>query len=177
MFDWTKADPADVVDSQIGTANSRFAPNFGAGVYYQAKNYYLGVSMPRFLKNSLYQKQPKGRDQRSYFAMAGALVTLSPNVKLAPSALFSFNPSAPMAFDFNTNIILMNTLWIGASVRTTDSFDAMMQYQITPATRVAIAYDFTTSHLRKYSSGSLELMVEHTFCDCAKDKVKNIRFF
>ncbi len=176
-FDWSKADPADVIDNQIAAVNSRFSPNFGTGIYYQAKNYYVGLSAPRFLKNSLYKKQPQGRDTRSYYAMAGAMIPLGTNVKLAPSALFSYNMSAPMAFDFNANFILMNTLWLGASFRSTDSFDAMMQYQITPATRAAISYDFTTSHLRKYTTGSMELMIEHTFCDCGKDKVKNIRFF
>jgi type IX secretion system PorP/SprF family membrane protein len=177
MLDWSKADPADLVDNQIGASSARFAPNFGTGVYYQTKNYYVGISAPRFLKNALYSKQPKGRDTRSYYAMAGAMIPLGANVKLAPSTLFTYNMSAPAAFDFNANFILMNTLWIGASFRTTDSFDAMMQYQITPATRAAISYDFTSSNLRKYTSGSMELMIEHTFCDCGKDKVKNIRFF
>lgn len=177
MLDWARADAADIVDPQIGAINSRFAPNFGAGVYYQTSRYYLGVSAPRFLKNALYAKQPNGRDTRSYYAMAGAMIPLTSQIKLAPSAMLSVNPSAPMAFDFNANVILMNTLWLGASVRTTDSFDAMIQYQVTNATRVAFAYDFTSSRLRKYSPGSMELMVEHTFCDCAKDKVKNIRFF
>lgn len=177
MFDWQRADPADLVDNQIGTINSHFAPNFGAGIYYQTKSYYLGFSAPKFLKNALYQKQPIGRDIRTFYAMGGAMIPLTTNVKLAPSALLSINASAPIAFDFNANFIFMNTLWIGASFRTTDSFDALLQYQITPATRAAIAYDFTSSALKKYSNGSMEIMIEHTFCDCAKDKVKNIRFF
>jgi type IX secretion system PorP/SprF family membrane protein len=177
MFDWYKADPADIVDNQIGVNNSRFAPNFGAGAYYQTKSFYVGISAPRFLKNTMYSKYPQGRDTRSYYAMGGAMLPLGQHLKLAPSAMFSYNPSAPMAFDFNANFIIMNTLWVGASFRSTDSFDAMLQYQLTPATRFAIAYDFTTSGLSKYTAGSMELMLEHTFCNCAKDKVKNIRFF
>jgi type IX secretion system PorP/SprF family membrane protein len=177
FFDWQKADPADIVDNQIGVTDTRFAPNFGAGLYYQAKTYYLGLSAPRFLKNALYRKQPIGRDVRTFYAMGGAMIPLGTHVKLAPNVLMSMNASAPFAFDFNANFIFMNTLWVGASFRTTDSFDALLQYQITPATRAAIAYDFTSSALRKYTNGSMEIMIEHTFCDCAKDKVKNIRFF
>ncbi|MFZ4543866.1 MAG: type IX secretion system membrane protein PorP/SprF [Saprospiraceae bacterium] len=176
-FDWSKADPADIVDNSIGNYNARMAPNFGAGLYYQSKSIFFGLSAPRFFKNALYSKKPNGRDQRTYFGMAGALIALNQQVKFSPSILFTYNKSAPTAIDFNANLIILNKIWVGGSYRTTDSFDALLQYQANPATRVGIAYDFTTSSIRKNTTGSIEVMMEYTFCGCANEKVKNIRFF
>jgi hypothetical protein len=82
-----------------------------------------------------------------------------------------------MVVDVNANLVFMNTLWVGASIRPGDSIDGMIQYQLSGQTRLGMSYDFTTSALRKSSKGTFEIMLEHTFCNCAKDNITNLRFF
>jgi type IX secretion system PorP/SprF family membrane protein len=179
-FDLTNANPADLVDNTIADAatnGTRNALNFGTGAYFSTSKYYIGLSVPRLLKNHLYKKFPTGRDVRSAYLTAGAVFPVSQNVKIVPSAMISYNASAPISYDLNVNAVFMNTFWLGGSVRLGDSFDALVQYQLSGQTRLGMSYDFTTSALRKNSKGSFEIMIEHTFCDCARDNVTNLRFF
>ncbi len=179
-MDFSEITPTDGSDNLITSsqaAPSRIAPNFGAGAYFSTKKYYVGLSVPRFLKNALYAKQPIGRDVRSAYLTGGVILPVSNNVKLLPSAMISYNSSTPTEFDFNVNAIFMNTLWLGGSYRVNDSFAALMQYQMSGQTRLGMSYDFTTSALKKSSRGSFEIMLEHTFCNCGKDNITNMRFF
>ena len=180
-MDFSQIDPTDVSDNLITSAQatpSRITPNFGAGAYFSTKKYYIGLSVPRLLKkNTLYAKQPIGRDIRSAYLTGGVILPVSNNVKLVPSAMISYNASTPTEFDFNVNAVFMNTLWLGGSLRVNDSFAALMQYQLSGQTRLGMSYDFTTSALRKSSKGSFEIMLEHTFCNCGKDNITNLRFF
>ncbi len=179
-FDLSNANPSDAIDNVISTTASsatRLAPNFGAGAYFATKRYYVGFSVPRLLKSHLYQLNPKGKSVRNMFLTGGAVLPVGTNVKLVPSAMLTFNPSAPLVVDLNANLVFMNTLWVGASLRPGDSIDGMIQYQLSGQTRLGMSYDFTTSALRKSSKGSFEIMLEHTFCNCAKDNITNLRFF
>jgi type IX secretion system PorP/SprF family membrane protein len=179
-MDFSQIEPTDVSDNLIASTQatpSRIAPNFGAGAYFSTKKYYIGLSVPRFLKNALYSKQPIGKDVRSAYLTGGVILPVSNNVKLLPSAMISYNSSAPTEFDFNVNAIFMNTLWLGGSYRVNDSFAALAQYQLSGQTRLGMSYDFTTSALKKSSKGSFEIMLEHTFCNCGKDNITNMRFF
>ena len=179
-FDLSNANPSDAIDNVISTTASsatRLAPNFGAGAYFATKRYYVGFSVPRLLKSHLYQLNPKGKSVRNMFLTGGAVLPVGTNVKLVPSAMLTFNPSAPLVVDLNANLVFMNTLWVGASLRPGDSIDGMIQYQLSGQTRLGMSYDFTTSALRKSSKCSFEIMFEHTFCNCAKDNITNLRFF
>jgi type IX secretion system PorP/SprF family membrane protein len=179
-MDLSSADPSDAVDNLITTtaANpTRVSPNFGGGMYFSNQKFYVGASVPRIFKNHLYSNFPDGRDVRTAYLTGGVILPVGTKVKLMPSAMASVNFSAPWQYDFNLNAIFMNTLWIGGSYRVNDSFDALIQYQLNGQTRFGMSYDFTTSALKKSSNGSLEVMIEHTFCNCAKENITNLRFF
>jgi type IX secretion system PorP/SprF family membrane protein len=181
-YDWTKARPLDVVDDQIPlVANAKTSPNFGAGIFYQHAKYYIGVSMPRFLKTvnyygNLTNQTAKISNLRTTYIMGGLRTRLNENVYFEPAAMLSINPNAPVGLDINANFLLMNTLWVGASYRINDSFDGLIAYQLNKQLRAGIAVDFTTSKLRKNTFGSWEVGLEYVF-DFEECGVKNIRFF
>jgi len=176
-IDWSKADPADIDDQLIFMeATTNWQPNFGFGLYLSGENYYLGVSAPTLLENSLYTDLGYSGEYRSYYAMGAMMFDLSSNVKFKPSAMISYNPNAPLDLDLNASFLLMDALWLGGTWRMGDSFDAIIQYQFTNELRAGMAFDFTTSKLNDYTTGSYEMMIEYTFVT-GDEKLQNIRYF
>lgn len=176
-IDWSKADPSDVDDQMIFMeTTSNWQPNFGFGLYLSGANYYIGVSAPTLLENALYTDLGYSGEYRSYYAMAAMMFDISSKVKFKPSAMISYNQNVPMDLDLNASFLLMDVLWLGGTWRMGDSFDAIIQYQFTDELRAGMAFDFTTSKLNAYTSGSYEMMVEYTFVK-GDEKLQNIRYF
>lgn len=181
-IDWAKADPLDVGDNRfLEGRETRINPNFGLGAYYQHEKYYVGVSVPRVLKTSIYDQDERAsvlriNSLRSYYLMGGLVTRVSENVKFQPGALINFNPNAPFELDLNASFVLMDALWLGGSYRLGDSFDFIVQYQFNQQVKAAVAADLTLSELNNYSPGSFELMLEYTLkSDGAR--YNNIRYF
>jgi type IX secretion system PorP/SprF family membrane protein len=101
---------------------------------------------------------------------------LNDNFKFKPSVLLKYVESAPLEADINAHFLYRDQLWLGASYRTNDAITAMIEYQTNTRWRIGYAYDFTTSTMRNYSSGTHEIMIGYDF---GKEiiKVKTPRYF
>jgi len=161
-------------------AETRTKPNFGAGIYFATPKFYLGVSMPQFFVNNLYEdvdaQVVQDNDFKTYYLMTGCVLPISKSVKFQPSVLFTHNPRTPFEMDLNANFVFLDALWVGASWRHGDSWDAIIQYQFAPNFRGGMAFDFTSSELRKASAGGFELLLEYIFVK-DKEAINHIRFF
>ncbi len=180
-IDWNMADPLDQGDDMLPMSEtSKVNPNFGLGVYYANPSYYLGVSIPRVLKTSIYDDEAADyvgiNALRSYYLMGGLMMRVSKNVEFHPAALITVNPKSPFEADLNASFIFMKTLWVGASYRLGDSFDFILQYQLNQQLKAAVGVDVTVTELSNYSPGSFELMLEYVFLHNGS-RLKNIRYF
>jgi type IX secretion system PorP/SprF family membrane protein len=180
-FDWTDARPLDLIDNVIPNVDeTSYSPNFGAGAYYYAEKWFVGLSVPRLLKNTLYLNENKnGISQsgvRTYYLMGGAVTRIGRDIQLLPSLLLSYNPNAPVDVDLNANVRFFNAVWIGGSYRLGDSFDGLLGYEFKNGLRIGIAADYTLSALDKYTHGSFEAMLGYTF-KCKNCNVDHLRFF
>lgn len=180
-INWDLADPADVGDPLVGSGMENvWKPNFGAGLTLHNKAWYIGISVPRFLKNHLYQNNAntdiKTGDIREVFGMAGFDIGIAPQFRVRPGVLLSYNPSAPMDIAFDVSVLLMNQLILGAAYRLDDAISGIVQYRISPQWKLGLGYDFTVSALNQYSNGTAEIMLEYSL-DRASDGTRHIRFF
>lgn len=180
-YDWSRAEILDAGDNEIPFGQpSRSAFNVGGGIYYTGKRFYIGLSLPEIMRNSLYSDtfigQSAIKDLRSYYLMAGLLLDISDKVAFKPSVLASYVPNSPFDLDINLSLVFLNTFWVGATYRMNDSVDAVLQYKINRQWTVGVATDFTASELSTYTPGSAEIMLEYVF-DYANDRLNNIRFF
>ncbi|REK49197.1 MAG: type IX secretion system membrane protein PorP/SprF [Bacteroidetes bacterium] len=163
---WDANDPAFAGDKV-----SRFLPNVGAGAYLYGERFYAGVSVPTIISydpvKSLSVNLSGGdvipHQVRHYFATAGAVFELHPDVMMKPSVLVKYVDAAPVEADFNVNFLFANTLWLGGSYRTGDSFVALLEIQLTKKLRLGYSYDFTFTDIKDYSSGSHEIMLGYDF--------------
>lgn len=180
-INWDQADPIDTGDEEVPVnATSKFNPNFGMGIYLNTPNYYVGLSIPRLLKTTIFDDDPvQGisiNSVRSYYLMGGLITRVSRNVKFQPGVLFTYNPRTPFEMDLNASFVFMDRFWIGASYRLEDSIDLISQFQLSDQLKAAVAIDFTLSELNDYSPGSFELMLEYIFVRTG-ERLNNIRYF
>lgn len=177
---WSKAEPTDLIDFSIPNTNeSSFAPNFGFGAYYYAKNYFVGLSIPRLLKNALFLDRSEKVEQensKTYYLNAGTIFRLSAKLKLMPSFLVSYNGNAPVDLDLNANFLILEKVIAGMSYRMGDSIDGLIGFQFNNGMRIGMAMDFTTSELTEFTSGSFEIMLGYTFA-CKNCNVNHLRYF
>ncbi|MEM9832261.1 MAG: type IX secretion system membrane protein PorP/SprF [Bacteroidota bacterium] len=141
-------------------------PNFGAGLYYYNQRFYLGASVPQLLEET-FNNGEIGANRglvRHYFLSTGYVFDLNDDLKLKPNALVKMVEGAPVQFDINANLLIMEVLWLGISWRSFDSVDALLQLQLTDRLQLGYSYDFaTSSEIRSVNGGSHELSLNYRF--------------
>ena len=180
-FDWTKADILDNIDAAIpfgAPSNSAF--NFGMGLYYSSDNFYLGASVPNFLRNAITSEAYSGfsdlNNLRAYYLMGGVVFKISPKVHLRPSLLVSYVPNAPKEIDLNLSFLFLESFWVGGSYRWNESIDVFAQFPVSQQLKLAVGVDYALTELNSSTRGSFEVMLEYLFKN-DNEKVNNIRFF
>jgi type IX secretion system PorP/SprF family membrane protein len=158
-----------------GVTQSALIPKFGFGAYYFTERAFAGISVPSMLyyngSNSFTLPVSK-----HYYITGGYVMELEERWKLKPSFLFKYQKAAPVQLDMNITAMFMDQVSMGLSYRTGDAVVAILEYQANQRFRIGYAYDFTTSAIRKYATGSHEIMIGFDF---GKDiiKTKTPRFF
>lgn len=141
------------------TDENNLKGNFGFGVMLFSDKFYAGFSSPFYLYRDLGSTSTRTSYQPHYMLQGGYLATLSENVKMKPNMLVKYVNGSPLQVDMNVNFLLKEFLWLGASWRSFDSFDAIAELQVTPNIQIGYSYDFTTTELSKVESGSHEIML------------------
>jgi len=136
--------------------------NFGAGIYYNTENFYIGASIPNLLKakhlnrnNGKYQ----GTEEPHLFITGGFVFNLSDELKLKPAFMHKSIEGFPSTIDFTANLLFNNKVEFGIGYRVDDSFSGLINLGITPNLRIGYAYDHTISNLGTFNSGSHEIML------------------
>ncbi|MGB8705403.1 MAG: type IX secretion system membrane protein PorP/SprF, partial [Gillisia sp.] len=155
----------------------RWTPNFGAGLYLSSQNWYVGLSAPKFINNNNNKfKDYVALEQVHYYLTAGYVFDLSDTWKLRPSFLIKETKGAPLSYDFTGTLIYNEKLYLGVNYRLDDAIGAFAEFQIIDPLRIGYAYDYTTSDLRPYTSGSHEIILIYEL-RLKNTKYKSPRFF
>ncbi|MBV9988844.1 MAG: type IX secretion system membrane protein PorP/SprF [Chitinophagaceae bacterium] len=158
-----------------------FLPAAAAGIYYNSDNFYLGISTPALLQTKLTRdntadvSSATGRDLH-LFLTTGFVVPMGQDLMLKPSVLVKAVSGAPVEYDLNANLWIQNTLALGFSYRTGDSYVGMLELQMSKQLRFGYAYDKTFSSLGQLNNGTHELMIRMEFGN-SNNKVASPRFF
>ncbi len=203
--DWTDLNLEDPDDQSFAMPISRFLPNFGAGFYLSSKHFYFGGSVPHLVE---YDLRPEAvteiyaRETRHYYFMTGAAIPINGDALVfKPSILWknvgldkslskieSFrNIGAPNEVDFDISFLFQQTLWLGASFRTSwaklengrsshDSADIWVSYLMKNGFRFGAAYDYPVNELSNVTSGAFEIMLGYEF-SFDERKVVTPRYF
>lgn len=154
-----------IIDPAFGQNISNTYFNFGSGVFFYAENYYLGFSVPNFLKkthltiNDSGNQYEFGAETSHYFLTGGYVFDLSEKVKFKPFFMLKSAFNVSPSLDLSTNFLFNQKFEIGATYRMDDSFGAMMNYAISPSLRIGYAYDHIVSDLKVTTPSSHEIIL------------------
>jgi type IX secretion system PorP/SprF family membrane protein len=147
--------------------NNKPLPNFGAGVMWYTDRTYVGLSVPKLLSNKIIDGSlPDFNDnteRQHFFLIAGTVFELNNYVYFKPSAALRVVNGAPPSVDATANFLLYEKFWIGAMYRWQESVGLLVQYEINNRLRIGYAYDYSTTDINDYSSGSHEIMLSTDF--------------
>jgi type IX secretion system PorP/SprF family membrane protein len=156
--------------------------NFGAGVYYNTENYYIGLSVPAILNakhldrnNGKYQ----GTEQAHSYLTGGYVFEINELFKFKPAFMAKAVKGAPISLDVTANVLFDNKVEFGLGYRLDDAFSGMVNFKATPELRIGYAYDHTISNLGPFSSGSHEMFILYDLNILSNNKGydKSPRFF
>jgi type IX secretion system PorP/SprF family membrane protein len=152
-------------DPSFSSNVSYTLPNFGAGVYYSSKHFYLGIAVPYLLQNTFDASNPvlSARQSRNYFLNSGFVFDLGSSFKLKPNFLIRYVSGAPVNVDLNLNLLIKDVLWIGCSYRVKNSINPLIEMLVTPKLRIGFTYDIPISAMGGIYSGSPEAMINYRF--------------
>lgn len=140
----------------------KLLPNFGIGFMYYTKNYFLGFSVPKLVRNSIKDKENTmeliGREERHYFLTSGFLFTIHENVlRIKPSVFIRYVNGAPLSFEANMAAIMYERFWVGVSYRVTDAIIGFVKVKVDDQLHIGYSYDMNNSRLRSYNKGTHEI--------------------
>lgn len=150
-------------DPFLDLVNFNWSPNIGAGIYFRGESFYLGLSSPKLINYENSSMEYVSLDRVSYFFNGGYLVDLNSNLKFKPTFLVKYTNGAPLSMDLSTLFYINEKLWLGGSYRFFDSFGAIVNFEVLEGLSLGYAYDYITSDLSSYSSGSHEFMMSYEF--------------
>ena len=141
-----------VNDPVFSTNYSGFGFNGGWGMYLDAPNYFIGVSMPYMLNNILNYAAGSGAVKTNFeigktpiVASAGLVIKAGKDIKIKPSALFKYQGSLPPSFDLTIGIHVKEIFFIAASYRAENTLAGIAAINITQGLRVG--YSLSLIHI------------------------------
>lgn len=162
--------------------DTKFMPNFGAGLYFFTDKYYVGVSSPKILEND-YSEQTitttdAGGEVRHYFLIAGYAYKINPDWVLKPTTFLKVTAGSPMEIDLTVQAIYKDKIWGGLMYRTGDAVGALIGVSITDQFDIGYSFDWSfTNQTLKYNAGSHEIMLRYDFIFGDEKMIKSPRYF
>ncbi|RWY45995.1 PorP/SprF family type IX secretion system membrane protein [Mucilaginibacter gilvus] len=169
-------DPTD--GGIIGNENTLMA-DFRLGVYYTTPLFYVGASVL-----NLFSKPVSGGNTLVInpvphgYLTTGAVIALSNTIDIKPSVMLKGDLKSPAGLDLTTYLLFDKKLWLGASYNTgvnlkrsgqykgldkSNSVTGIAQFNINDFLRFGYSYDFSTSALSTYQSGTHEVSLSLSF--------------
>ncbi len=135
VIDGSKVDPFET--DFVFVSSSRWTPNFGAGLYFSTKKFYVGFSSPHLVEwayrdGKATPGKPYAAQYRHYFTTMGAAIPINgDNLIFKPSIMirnvgllsslnkdvFKKKIAAPTGFDIDMSLLFYKTFWLGAAYR------------------------------------------------------------
>ncbi|MEE9361896.1 MAG: type IX secretion system membrane protein PorP/SprF [Cellulophaga sp.] len=176
--DWSKGTHLDPDPSFNENINSKLLPTVGVGVFYYTKKGYLGLSTPNVLTSQHYNHTERvlAKERIHLFLIAGYVFDINSELKFKPSLFVKGVSGAPISLDISANFLLFEKLHLGANYRWSDSVSALLGFQISTRFNIGYAFDYTTTPLNNFNSGTHEIFLRYQLISKLK-KLRSPRFF
>jgi type IX secretion system PorP/SprF family membrane protein len=178
-IDWSKGTYYDNTDALFNNnIRNKINPTVGAGLYYYTEKYYMGLSVPNFIRSDYYDdiEESTVSSRLHYYVMGGYVFELSDGLLFKPAVLGKIVSGAPITVDVSANFLIQQRVTLGASYRYEDSVSALAGFQISKNLFVGYSYDYTVTDFNKYNDGSHEIILRFQLIP-RSSRIKSPRFF
>jgi type IX secretion system PorP/SprF family membrane protein len=161
-LDVSRLDPNNPIDPSLTNYN-KFNTQLGAGLYLHSEKTYLGVSVPNFLQTNRYNDNDVAiySPKMTYYLIAGHVFDLSPTVQCKPALLTKIVNGAPLQVDLSGNFLIMDKFTLGVAYRWDAAVSGLAGFQVSESLFIGYGYDYETTQLQKYNSGSHEVFLRY----------------
>ena len=178
-IDWSKGRFYDGNDALLNNnIDNKFMPTLGTGAYMYSDKWYVGLSVPSFLRYDYYDDVQESvvSDKLHYYFIGGYVFNLSDVVKFKPSVLVKAVSGSPLSTDFSGNFLIQEKVTLGASYRMDDSVSALLGLQFAKDFFIGYSFDYTITPLNKYNDGTHEVILRYQLPQKSAT-IKSPRFF
>lgn len=181
-FDPNKLTIEDQTDLDFSAISNQIVPQIGIGVMFEKENLYLGLSALNLVetdyKNASLNPLYSANKRRNYYGTVGYLFSLKDNLDLKTSMLVKAVAGSPLQADVSANFLLNKKITLGAAYRWDAAVSALVGYQISKSFMIGAAYDYDTSPISNYTSGSGEIVLRYELLNSLSSKrIINPRIF
>lgn len=149
-------------DNLLIQYQTKIVPDFGAGLYVHNETWHIGFSAPQLYQSPI-KLYPSGDGKGTlvtHFLLNGAYkFKINDDFKVEPSFLAKYASPAPLKVDIGARVIYQEQIWLGGGYRHNDAFTALVGFMYKNYLMIGYSYDFTTTNLKRYSTGTHELML------------------
>ncbi len=149
-------DPAYAEDVDL-----KFLPNFGVGAFLYQDNYYIGLSIPKMLKNdfkaNINNYNIEAQIQTLYFTAGYIFRFIQFNyLVFKPTMMITANKGLPVQYDVGANFMIREQLWLGMMMRSGNAASFVSQWIMDNNLRIGFALDLTYNEIFPYQYGTYE---------------------
>lgn len=149
-------------DNLLTQYQTVYVPDFGAGILVHHKKWYFGIAVPQMYQSriNLYPGSDNSSTLVTHFNVNAAYkFDLGEDFKVEPSFLVKYATPAPFKLDVGARVIYKEQIWLGGAYRHNDAYTALLGFMYKNYLMIGYSYDFPTTNIRKYSSGTHEIML------------------
>jgi type IX secretion system PorP/SprF family membrane protein len=152
-------------DGYLEREGFEIIPNVGAGILYYTEDFFIGVSVPKFLTRG-ETLQDIRHDFKAYTGVftSGYEFRISDNFIINPSAMLLYKINQPLNMQGGLNFGLMNEkIWFGAVYKRPDFLSAIFNVELSPKILLGYAYSFSMGETNNYYDKTHELVLRYEF--------------
>lgn len=182
-YDGSKVNAAVHTDQSLFSQQNQVNPDINFGLAYVLDEHIkIGVSANQLIEKRMntWNEFTTGSDNRLVRQVnftASYLADFYRGIELETYGIFRTTFNTPLQFDLGSRLLYKGMFYTGLAYRHLDAISFMAGYKNNNFI-VGYSYDFTTSEINKYSSGSHELVLSYRFKVVKKRIVsRSIRLF
>lgn len=151
--------PSDPALSNAGKA--QLNPDLSVGLWLYGARFFAGASVQQLLQREIGFSSVSngGKEVSHFFVTTGYKLFIDDEISAVPSVMIKKVGNIPISYDANLKVSFRDRFWVGGSYRKQDSFAALAGVNFSNVFNITYSYDYATSRLRSYTSGSHEIVL------------------